>query len=83
MLTCKEFLTELNAFLDEETDALLRVQLEKHINECPNCWVVVDTCKQTMKVFKGTEPQAIPREVEGRLLEALRRRMEARRAGEC
>ncbi|MCA2967854.1 MAG: zf-HC2 domain-containing protein [Acidobacteriaceae bacterium] len=83
MLTCKEFLTELNAFLDEETDALLRVQLEKHISECPNCWVVVDTCKKTMKVFKGTEPQPIPREVEGRLLEALRRRMEARRGGEC
>lgn len=83
MLTCKQFLTELNAFLDEETDALLRVQLEKHISECPNCWVVVDTCKKTMQVFKGSEPQPIPREVEGRLLEALRRRMEARRTGEC
>jgi hypothetical protein len=82
LLTCKQFLTELNAFLDEETDALLRMQLEKHINECPNCWVVVDTCKKTMKVFKGMEPQPIPREVEGRLMEALRRKMEARRTGE-
>jgi anti-sigma factor RsiW len=83
LLTCKEFLTELNAFLDEETDALLRSQLDKHISECPNCWVVVDTCKKTMKVFKGMEPQAIPNEVESRLMEALRRKMEARRCGQA
>jgi hypothetical protein len=45
--------------------------------------VVVDTCKKTMKVFKGMEPQAIPSEVEGRLMEALRRKMAARRCGEA
>jgi len=83
LLTCKEFLTELNSFLDEETDSLLRTQLEKHINECPNCWVVVDTCKKTMKVFKGMEPQAIPSDVESRLMEALRRKMKSRRCGEA
>ena len=83
MLTCKDFLSGLNAFLDEETDSLLRAQLEKHINECPNCWVVVDTCKKTMKVFKGMEPQAIPTEVEDRLMQALRRKMAARRCGEA
>lgn len=75
LLTCKEFLTELNDYLDEETDALLRAQLESHINECPNCWVVVDTCRKTMKVYKGMEPQAVPSAVENRLMAALSRKM--------
>lgn len=77
-LTCKEFLAELNAYLDEDTDALLRTKLESHINECPNCWVVVDTTQKTMKVFKGVEPQAVPCDVQDRLMAALQRKMEAK-----
>jgi anti-sigma factor RsiW len=83
LLTCKEFLTELTDFLDEETDVALRAKLDKHISECPNCWVVVDTCKKTMQVYKGMEPQSIPNDVESRLMNALRRKMAARRCGEA
>ncbi len=83
MLTCKEFLAELTDFLDEETHSVLRAQLDKHISECPNCWVVVDTCKKTMQVFKGMEPQSIPNDVEARLMIALRRKMAARRSDEA
>ena len=82
MLTCKEFLTELTDFLDEETDPALRALLEKHISECSNCWVVVDTCKKTMQVYKGMEPQSIPTDVESRLMTALRRKMASNRCGE-
>ena len=83
MLTCKEFLTDLSDFLDEDIEPALRAQLDKHINECSNCWVVVDTCKKTMRVYKGMEPQSIPNEVEARLMDALRRKMAARRSGEA
>ena len=36
MLTCKDFLTELNDYLDESVDRELKVKLEKHVTECPN-----------------------------------------------
>ncbi len=82
MLSCKQFLTELNAYLDEETSDVERVRLQKHINECPNCWVVVDTTKKTLRVYKGVEAQAVPQDVSDRLLAALQRQMAAKRR-EC
>ena len=75
LLTCKEFLQELTDYLDSTVDAELRVKLERHISECPNCFVIVDTTQKTIKVYKGIEPQAIPDEVQIRLMKALERKM--------
>ena len=77
MLTCKDFLNELNDYLDECVDVELRAKLEKHVTECPNCWVVFDTTKKTLKVYKGMEPQSIPEHVHARLMEALQKKMAA------
>ena len=79
MLTCKQFLAELNEFLDEATDAAIRAKLQTHINECPNCWVIVDTTKRTLQVYKGMEPQAVPDEIHDRLMRALERKLAARK----
>jgi len=77
LLTCKEFLNELNDYLDECVDVELRAKLEKHVTECPNCWVVFDTTKKTIKVYKGMDPQDIPEPVHSRLMAALQKKMEA------
>ena len=74
MLTCKEFLQELTDYLDEKTDAELRAKLERHITECPNCWVVCDTTKKTIQVFKGMKEQAVPPDVHERLMAAVERK---------
>ena len=81
MLTCKDFLSELSDFLDESLDAKLRTKLEKHIAECPNCWVIADTTRKTIKIYKGMESCAIPVEVEARLMAALEKKMAAKQAG--
>ena len=75
LLTCKDFLCALNEYLDQTEDADLRQEVEKHINECPNCWVVYDTCKKTLRVFKGIEPQVLPADVHSRLMDRLHKRM--------
>jgi anti-sigma factor (TIGR02949 family) len=82
LLTCKQLLTELNAYLDEETTPEERAALQRHINECPNCWVVVDTTQKTLQVYKGVVPQAVPNDVKERLMTALQRRF-AERQGRC
>lgn len=78
MLTCRDFLAELTDYLDERIDAELRAKLEQHITECPNCWVIADTTKKTIKIYKGMEPYPIPAEVESRLMNALEKKMAAR-----
>jgi anti-sigma factor (TIGR02949 family) len=75
LLTCKDFLNELNEFLDESVDPEIRRKLQEHVNECPNCWVVLDTTKRTIKVYKGQEPQPIPPEIHARLMDALQKKI--------
>jgi len=78
LLTCKDFLSELSDYLDETIDAELRSKLERHITECPNCWVVADTTRKTIQIYKGMEPCSIPADVEGRLMKALEAKIAAK-----
>ena len=80
MLTCKEFLQELSDYLDETVDVELRRRIEVHITECPNCFVILDTTRRTIQVYKGMQPQVLPDEVQARLLKALERKQAARRS---
>jgi hypothetical protein len=77
LLTCKEFLSELSEYLDEKTDGELRAKLASHISECPNCWVVCDTTKKTIQVYKGMEACEIPSAVHERLMLALEKKIAA------
>jgi anti-sigma factor (TIGR02949 family) len=79
LLTCKEFLQEISDFLDENVDEELRQRLEAHISQCPNCFVILDTTKKTIQVFKGVDAQPIPVEVHQRLMRAVERKAAARR----
>ena len=79
MLTCKDFLHELNDYLDGTCDPELRGKLEKHINECPNCWVICDTSNKTIQVYRGMDPQPIPHDLHDRLMLALQKKI----AGKC
>ena len=75
MLTCKDFLSELGEYLDESVDPSIRAELHKHVTECPNCWVVLDTTEKTIRVYKGLEPQSIPQDVHSRLMSALNKKI--------
>ena len=80
MLTCKQFLSELTDFLDEKTDTEERANLEQHLVECPNCWVVCDTTKKTIQVYKGMKQKDIPADVHSRLMAAVERKIAAKKA---
>ena len=79
MLTCKQFLQELNDYLDPNTDAEMKRRLETHVTQCPNCFVIVDTTQKTLQIYKGVEPQSVPEDVKARLLKAIERKMAARK----
>jgi heterodisulfide reductase subunit B len=64
----------LNEVLDETAQAGLREELDLHLRECPNCWVVCDTTKKTIEVYRGLEPLPIPESTHARLIEALEKK---------
>ncbi len=78
MLTCKQFLEELNEFLDETAAAELRPELEAHLEACPNCWVICDTTKKTIQIYKGVDPYPLPDGVHSRLLAALEKKIQSK-----
>jgi anti-sigma factor RsiW len=79
LLTCREFLTELNDYLDSTVDVEIRRRIEAHITECPNCFVILDTCKKTIQVYKGMQAQVLPEDVQTRLMKAVERKMAAKK----
>jgi anti-sigma factor RsiW len=81
LLTCKEFLAELTDFLDERTREDLRTKLESHLAQCPNCWVVCDTTRKTIQVYKGMQSCSIPEDIHSRLMAAVEKKIAAKKAG--
>ena len=77
MVTCKDFLSELNEYLDGSVEVGLREELEHHLSECPNCWVVCDTTKKTIQIYRGVDPYQVPADVHNRLIAALQKRARA------
>ena len=74
-MKCAEFLQELTNYLDGVLDDRTKAELEDHLAWCHNCYVVCDTTKKTIRVFKGMDPVPIPTEMESRLMAAVERKM--------
>ena len=72
---------ELTDYLGEAVDIELRRRIEAHITECPNCFVILDTTRKTIQVYKGMQPQVLPQEVQARLMKAVERKMASRKPG--
>jgi Putative zinc-finger len=75
LFTCKQFLQELNDYLDAKVAIELKRGIESHISECQKCFGVVDTIRITIKLCKGVEPEPLPVGVKTRLLKALERKV--------
>jgi anti-sigma factor (TIGR02949 family) len=79
LLTCKDFLAELSDFLDESLSPEERRELENHINACPNCWVLADTTRRTVQIYKDAELYELPEEVRNRLAQVLEKKMASKK----
>lgn len=79
MLTCHEFLQELAGYLDQTAESDLRGKLEIHARGCPKCFVILDSTRKTIRLFRGMQLQKVPDHIHVRLMKALERRMAARK----
>lgn len=68
-------MSELSNILEDEVDPTLRKELEAHLKACPDCWVTYDTTRQTLLIFRGSEPYPMPEEVKTRLAAAIRQKL--------
>jgi predicted anti-sigma-YlaC factor YlaD len=69
---CPEYVSELNDYLDGTLDEGLCAEIEKHLGECRNCRIMVDTLKQTVKLCRDGKPEALPSALQDRLNNVLK-----------
>jgi len=78
-VNCRNIVKELSNYLDEALDSSLKASIEKHLEHCEDCKVVVDTTKQTIQIYCNSEPAPLPEDTRQRLRDALKKRLHAAR----
>ena len=71
MLSCKQVLSNLSDYIDDEGSAELRRAIEEHISWCRRCNVVFDTTGKALKIVLDAEPFEVPLAVSARLYTRL------------
>lgn len=79
-LSCQEVLDHLADYLDDESKAELRAQVDLHAGHCRHCQIEIDTLKRTIMIYKSEERVFLPQTLSEKLSSALQ---QAYRSGTC
>ncbi|GAB4528317.1 MAG: zf-HC2 domain-containing protein [Anaerolineae bacterium] len=69
--TCKNLLSQLSDYIDGELEAALCEEIERHMADCPDCRVVVNTLQKTIELYRTGGRVEVPAEVKHRLYRVL------------
>ncbi len=70
-MTCSDFLKELTDYLDDAMDAQTRAELEDHLQWCHNCYVVCNTTKRTIEIYRDSHLYELPDDLRDKLRTAI------------
>jgi anti-sigma factor (TIGR02949 family) len=70
---CKGLVASISEYLDGELPQELCDELERHMAECENCTIVVNTMRKTIELYKQPEMnEPLPEDIKNRLYHRLR-----------
>ena len=69
---CHNLLSSLSEFVDGDLDPLLCDEIERHMADCENCQIVINTLKKTVELYhQTTEDPSLPSDIRTRLFQEL------------
>ena len=68
---CRDNLGILSEYLDGELGPELCDEIERHMAECGNCRVMVDTLRKTIILYRDYGHQPLPEDAKARLYAVL------------
>lgn len=74
VMNCDELLAALNEYVDGTLEPGVCAELERHLQGCNPCQVVVDNIRKTITLYKAGQVIEIPAACRERLYAALRAR---------
>ena len=80
-MKCSDFLKELTDYLDNTMDPHTRSELEEHLQWCHNCYVVCNTTKSTIEIYRGSELYELPDDLRTRLQTAIISKCKCHKSG--
>ena len=73
-MNCKGVIRELSNYIDGDLDPVVKQELERHLEHCEDCTMIVDQTKKTIEILCGSQPVSISTDVRSRLHAALRQK---------
>lgn len=71
---CLEYIEELHGFIDGDLDSELCSEIEKHIGNCHNCRIMVDSLRATVRLVCDGKETPLPEQLEAKLNSLLKDR---------
>ena len=68
---CHDLLRDLSAYLDGEAEQHICAEIERHMQDCDTCRVVVNTLDRTVTLYRDLPAPEMPTGLEDRLLRVL------------
>jgi anti-sigma factor RsiW len=68
---CRDTLGVLSDYVDGELDEQLCAEIERHMAECGNCRIVVDTLSKTVMLYRTYGHEEVPEDARERLYAVL------------
>ena len=68
---CQHLLGQLSDYVDGELEQTMCEEIERHLADCQNCRVVVDTLSKTVALYRAQGQYPLPGDVQERLYRVL------------
>ena len=71
---CRHLLESLSDYVDGDLEAALCDEIERHLDDCEDCKIVIDTLEKTVYLYHQTAitpPVSMPEDVKERLFKRL------------
>lgn len=70
-MKCNDFLKELTDYLDGTADVEVRMELEEHLHWCHDCYVIMNTTKKTIEIYRDNQVYDLPETLRSRIQQAI------------
>lgn len=70
-MNCSDFLKELTDYLDGAIDDRTKAELDEHLAWCHNCFVICNTTKMTIEIYRDQELYELPDDLRTKLRSAI------------
>ncbi len=70
-MKCNDFLKELTDYLDGTANVEVRMELEEHLQWCHDCYIVMNTTKKTIEIYRDNQIYELPDTLREKLHHAI------------